>query len=310
MNVLVTGGAGFIGSHLVEALVVRGDDVTVLDDLRGAAISNLDAVLGRVRFEEDDIQSCDLDRFVRGTDTVFHLAANAYVPPSVDDPVYDFNLNLGVTVRLLQAIRNAPKAPSFVYASSAAVYGNPVAMPMTEEHPMEPVSPYGVHKLAADHEVRVFSQLFGIHASTVRFFATYGPRQRKQVVYDLIRKVEANAERISVYGDGTQVRDFVFVTDVVQAMIDVAERAPGHGEAYNVGTGIGYSIADLVAEVCRALNAAPQIDWTGSVRPGDAQAFVADISKLRAIGHEPAVSLREGVARVVAWAREQAVEGA
>lgn len=308
MNVLVTGGAGFIGSHLVEALVARGDEVTVLDDLRGAAISNLDAVLDRVRFEEADLFSSDLDAYVRGADQVFHLAANAYVPPSVENPLYDFELNLGVTVRLLEAIRKAPNPPSLVFASSAAVYGNPLSMPMREDHPYAPLSPYGVHKLAAEQEARVFAQLYGIQTASVRLFASYGPRQQKQVVFDLIRKVETNPDEIEVHGDGSQVRDFVFVTDVVQALMCAADRAPCNGESYNVGTGRGVTISDLVGEICRAMGSSPRIRWTGSVRPGDAQAFVADVSRLSSLGYRPAVSLSEGIGRVVAWVRGRAEE--
>lgn len=308
MNTLVTGGAGFIGSHLVEALVARGDAVTVLDDLRGGSISNLDAVLDRVRFEEADLISTDLDQYVRGIDQVFHLAANAYVPPSVENPRYDFDLNLGVTVRLLDAIRKSSNPPAVVFASSAAVYGNPVSIPMREDHPFTPLSPYGVHKLAAEQELRVFCELYGLSGSSLRFFASYGPRQRKQVIYDLIRKVEANPGEIEVHGDGTQVRDFVFVEDVVQALLVAADHAPGRGESYNVGTGLGSTIRDLVGEICRAMGESPRIHWTGSVRPGDAEAFVADISKLSSIGYAPRVSLGEGVGRVIAWVRGSAQE--
>jgi UDP-glucose 4-epimerase len=305
MNVLVTGGAGFIGSHLVEALIDRGDEVTVLDDLRGAAISNLDGVLGRVHFEEADVVECDLDALVHGGgfDLIVHLAANAYVPPSVEDPLYDLRLNFESTVRLLQAIRTTRNRPRLIFASSAAVYGSPLHNPVTEEAPFAPVSPYGVHKLAAEQEVKVFAELFELPATVVRFFSTYGPRQRKQVVYDLIRKVEENPNEIVVHGDGTQVRDFVYVTDVVQAVLQVAERAPGRGEAFNAGGGVPTTTAELVAEICHAMNTDPRIRWTGSVRPGDPQAFVADISRLRDVGYAPQVPLSEGVRNVVAWAR-------
>jgi UDP-glucose 4-epimerase len=289
--------------------VARGDEVTVLDDLRGASISNLDAVIDRIRFEEADLIETDLAPHVRGVDVVFHLAANAYVPPSVENPRYDFDLNLGVTVRLLDAIRSASQRPSLVFASSAAVYGNPQTIPMPENHPFVPLSPYGVHKLAAEQEVRVFAELYGIRAAALRLFASYGPRQRKQVVFDLVRKVDANPNEIEVHGDGTQVRDFVFVSDVVQALLLVAsDAAPRRGEAYNVGTGRGVTILDLVGEICRSMGHSPRVRWTGSVRPGDAQAFVADISKLESIGYRPRVSIGEGVGRIVAWVRSRAAE--
>ncbi|HEX9696759.1 MAG TPA: NAD-dependent epimerase/dehydratase family protein [Actinomycetota bacterium] len=306
MNVLVTGGAGFIGSHLVEALVARGDDVTVLDDLRGGTIGNLDAVIGRVRFEEGDLLGTDMKALLAsgGFATVFHLAGTAYVPPSVEDPIYDFRLVAEGTLKVCDAVRRASPSTTLIYTSSAAVYGDPESLPITEEHRIAPVSPYGLHKYTAEQEVRLHAELYGVPAASARLFSVYGPRQRKQVIFDFARKIAVNPARIEAFGDGTQVRDFVYVGDVVRALLRIASEAPLHGEVYNVATGRGISTGELLAMVAATLDADPDVVWSGSVRPGDPDKWLASIERLRGIGYEPATTLEDGIAATVAWARE------
>ncbi len=306
MNVLVTGGAGFIGSHLVEALVARGDEVTVLDDLRGGNLSNLDAVIGRIRFEEGDVLSTDLAALIGagGFDTVFHLAGTAYVPPSVEDPIYDFRMTAEATLRLLDAVRRSGGGPRVVYTSSAAVYGEPETLPITEDHLIQPVSPYGLHKYTAEQEVRLFADLYGMRTASARLFSVYGPRQRKQIIFDVARKIVATPQRIEAFGDGTQIRDFVFVGDVVRALTTIVDAAPMRGEVYNVASGAGVSTGDLIGLIAAALGESPQVAWTGSVRPGDPNKWLASIDRLRSIGYQPATDLPDGIAATVAWAKE------
>jgi len=163
------------------------------------------------------------------------------------------------------------------------------------------VSPYGVDKFAAEEHVRVAALLHGVRAAILRYFPVYGPRQRKQVVFDLINKVAASPRRIEVFGTGQELRDMGFVDDVVAATIVAADRAPGRGEVFNVGSGQMVTIAQVAETVARARGAQPEIVFTGSVRPGDSERMVADISRLRTLGYEPAVSLEQGIARTVAW---------
>jgi UDP-glucose 4-epimerase len=308
--VLVTGGAGFIGSHLVERLVARGDRVSVLDDLRTAHLPNLAAVADRIEQIQGDCAAARLLLRREPFDTVFHLAAPAYVPPSVDDPIGDLRANVEQTLLLLEALRALDRRPRLVHVSSAAVYGQPEAQPIPETAPPAPVSPYGVDKFAAEEHVRVAARLHGIPAVVLRYFPVYGPRQRKQVVYDLINKVVASPGRIEVFGTGEERRDLVFVDDVARATILASERAPATGDAYNVGSGTDVTIAQVVDAVCAALGETPEVHFTGSVRPGDSTRMCAEIAKLRGLGFEPGTTLRDGIARTVAWVLAAAEEGA
>lgn len=301
-RVLVTGGAGFIGSHLVEALVRRGDEVTVLDDGRNAnARENLAHV--DVPLIQGDCTSAAEAIETADPDIIFHLAAPAYVPPSVEDPLSDLRSNVEQTLHLLNAMKQRPRSPRLVHVSSAAIYGHPNVQPIRETYPSAPVSPYGVDKFCAEEHVRVASEIHGIRAVILRYFPVYGPRQRKQVVYDLIRKLEADPNRLEVHGTGRELRDLCFVDDVVAATIAVGEGAPGRGEAINVGSGRMVTIGQLAHEISRAMGVEPRIDFTGRVRPGDAERIVADISRARTFGYEPKVDLREGIERTLAWFR-------
>lgn len=298
-SVLVTGGAGFVGRHLVERLVARGDAVTVID-LRPIAPDEPNVA----QREVGDCTTAAALIAANTYDTIFHLGAPAYVPPSVDDPIADLKANVEQTLILLQALRRRPAR--LIHVSSAAIYGEPNVEALTEDMPPAPVSPYGIDKFAAEEHVRVAARLHGIRAAVLRYFPIYGPGQRKQVVYDTIGKMLRSPGRIEVFGDGTERRDLVYVDDVVEATLIVADRAPAHGEAYNVGTGTCVTIGEVVTQVARALGIEPQIDWTGSVRPGDSVAMVADITKIAALGYAPGTPFEDGIKRTVAWAQEAA----
>jgi UDP-glucose 4-epimerase len=303
---LVTGGAGFIGSHLVERLVELGAHVTVVDDLSTGRLENLRGVMSRI-----DLDARPLDAVLNepglllDCDIIFHLAANAYIPPSVDDPAYDYGLNLDTTFRLLEVLRRAERRPRLVNTSSAGVYGNPQRLPIRESDPTVPISPYGVSKLAAERYVAVYSQLYGIPASSVRLFSVYGPRQRKQVVYDLVDRLARDPCRLEVIGDGTQERDFVYVDDVAAAMILVSQQAPATGEVFNVASDSTHSIAQLASCISEAMEVQPEISYTGKVRPGDAERWSVDTSALRMLGYEARTSLAQGLRATWDWYRAE-----
>jgi UDP-glucose 4-epimerase len=302
-KVLVTGGKGFIGSHLVEHLLGLGARVTVLDSLSSGNLGNLQSVLSSVEFISGELGGLLTSKQIElgAYQYIFHLAANSYIPPSIEDPLFDFRANLQNTILLLEALRHTPNAPRLLNTSSAAVYGNPVRMPIQESDATVPISPYGVSKLAAECYVSVYSSIYGVRANSVRLFSVYGPRQRKQVVYDLLCKLRADPERLEVMGDGSQMRDFIYVKDVVSAMTLMATVAPGRGEAYNVASGVSYSIAELVQACCKVCGVSPKVCYTGQMRSGDADKWSVDLSMLKQLDFKPCIGLEAGLAAIRDW---------
>jgi UDP-glucose 4-epimerase len=301
-SILVTGAAGFIGSHLVDQLAEH-DCHLVAVDRRDRDPSRLGARTDRIEPVRMDIAGHEFQRFLadRQFELVFHLAGNAYVPPSVEDPRADFLVNLDATFRMADTLRRRSGSTKLVFTSSAAVYGNPARLPMHEQEPTVPTSPYGVSKLAAERYLAVFSELYGLRCASLRLFSSYGPRQQKQIVFDFMVKLRDNPDELMILGDGSQTRDFVFVTDVVAAALLVAERGPAQGETYNVASGTAHTTRELAAVVAEALDLKPEFRLSGQVRPGDTQHWRADISRLSALGYTPQVPLPEGVRRTACW---------
>ncbi len=301
---LVLGGAGFIGSHIVDLLLARGERCVVVDDL-----SSRYSDPGKREGVELIVDDAASDRVLellgeRRFAAVLHLAGSAYVPPSVEDPAMDFDANLVLPLRLLLRLRELDAPPPFVLASSAAVYGDPSEMPIRDDTPSDPISPYGVSKLAAERYLSVFANLYGIRAASLRLFSVYGPRQRKQVVFDLIRKTLADPGEVEILGDGTQSRDLVYVGDVARAFVEVAQSAPLSGETYNVATGRAVTTAQLGRTIARCLGLNPRFRFTGATRPGDPQHWRGDATRLTSLGIAVDASLDGGIPPTVAWARD------
>jgi len=301
-RLLITGGTGFIGSHLVQRSLARGYQVTVLSRrsdfhscIRAKDLDMVEFVSGSA-----DIFSklgIDLGQF----EAVFHLAGTSKVSSSVDNPKADFDCTLRASISLLEELRKLKRRPALIFSSSAAVYGKSTDFPYSEESTACPVSPYGVSKLAVERYIEVYSQLYGLPAASVRPFSVYGPRQCKQVIFDLFQKLLRNPNRLEVLGDGRQLRDFVFVDDVVSAFFTVLENSPLDGSVYNVGSGEHVSISQLTEAVSAAAGLTPRIEYTGSTRPGDAEHLTADISKLRSIGYDPKIPLACGLEKTFHW---------
>ena len=302
-RVLVTGGAGFIGSHLVEALVAKGAEVTVADNLSTGRRANLDLVSADIRFEQLDLACSEIQPLlVDGSfDTVFHAAASAYVPTSIEDPEGDLRDNVIATHRLLVAMRKVARAATLVHVSTAAVYGEGPGTPISEEYPTRPVSPYGVSKLASELYVTMYARLFGLRTCSVRLFSAYGPRLRKQVVWDFMNRLAANPDELLIHGDGGDERDLSHVRNAVDATLLVAKRGATGGDVYNVGAGESLSINDVARTLCSAMGVSPVLRHTMRSRPGEVRRWTADIGRLRALGYTPSVGYKEGLADTVAW---------
>jgi len=299
---LVTGGAGFFGSHLTDALVDAGASVTVADDLSNGHLENLAKSLQRIEFLKVDLLRESLPELAaRKFDYVFHFAANANVTASVADPRRDLEQNVLLTFSLLEALRQESPGTRFVYASSAAVYGEGLERPLREDDPCIPISPYAASKLAGEHYTKLFHSLYGLPALALRFFSTYGPRLRKQVVYDIIRKLDAAPEQLQIHGDGTQRRDFNSIGNALSAVLLVVARAEFTGEVFNVASGTALTIRALAEEICRQMGLNPVLAYTNSIRAGEAQQWSADISRLRALGYTPPEGLGDGLRSTVEW---------
>jgi nucleoside-diphosphate-sugar epimerase len=306
---LVTGGAGFIGSHIAEFLAAGGDSVRVLDNLSTGKKENLAGFIGRVEFIEGDIRDLDAcRRAVRGVEHVLHQAALASVTGSIADPLLTNAINVTGTLNLLLSARDAG-VRSFVLASSSAVYGGDPAMPKREGHEGRPLSPYGTSKRVGEKYGELFHELYGMKTVALRYFNVFGPRQDPMsdyaaVIPVFITKV-LRGERPVIYGDGEQSRDFIYVKSVVQANVTAAESPDTGGEALNVASGKGLTVNALLAAVngivgteIQAVHAEP--------RPGDIKHSVADIAKARRVmGFEPQIPFMDGLKDTVSWYRER-----
>jgi UDP-glucose 4-epimerase len=304
MRALVTGGAGFIGSHLVDALAEGGHSVRVLDDLSTGFQSNLhpasEFVLGDVA-DEDVVQEA-----IDGVEVVFHQAAHRAVLRSVEHPLATDRANTLGTLTVLKAASDAG-VRRVVYASSSSVYGCASQEPVSETTAPRPRSPYAVTKLAGEHYCRVFTELYGLETVALRYFNVYGPRQRPDSAYAAVIPLFMDALSIReppiVHGDGRQSRDFTYIDDVVAANLSAAD-APADrcsGMVYNIAGGAAYSLLELLDVLGGILDVEPAPVHTDP-RPGDVRHTRADISSAsRDLGHEPEVGFADGLKRIVEW---------
>jgi UDP-glucose 4-epimerase len=306
-NVLVTGGVGFIGTHLVRRLERDGANVTIIDNLQSGKWANVQP--GPSRCIEADVRDAAAMREAIGSHrpaVILHLAANASVPGSVKEPAYDFETNTGGTFNILDAARHECPATRVVAISSAAVYGEPVRFPITEDSDLAPISPYGASKLAAEVEARMFHAVYKLPVVIARVFNTYGPGMPRFVILDFLRKLQHDPARLEILGTGRQVRDFNYVEDTVQGLLALAEKGVP-GEAYNVASGVSHSVTDLAHLLIDTLGLAGKttLSFTGESWAGDAQRWEVDIGKMRGLGYRPATTLREGVKKVDEWFAER-----
>ncbi len=309
---LVTGGAGFIGSHIVERLLREGYAVRVLDNLTTGHRKNLADVADEIDLRVGDIRDAAfVAEAVRGCDVVFHEAAIVSVPYSVEQPQQTHDVNLQGTLNVLMAAKTRG-VRRVVFACSAAVYGEDPSMPKREAMAPSPVAPYGVEKMAGELYLGAWSALYGVETVSLRYFNVFGPRQDPKSAYSgvisiFVDRALRGATPV-IYGDGSQYRDFVYVDNVVDANLLAATRDGVSGRAYNIGCGAQTSLNDLLAMIGRAVGV-PVGATYAPARVGDIRASLADISRARnELGYAPSVGVEEGLARLVAHMKREREE--
>ncbi len=301
---LVTGGAGFIGSNIVRLLLAKGHEVTVLDNLSSGYEKNLGPFPG-IRFIRGDVRDAAAVReAMKEARVVFHLAASVGNARSIENPIEDAEINHLGTLRVLEAAREAGVA-KLVFSSSAGIFGELRTLPIREDHPAEPRSPYGASKLAAEKQCLAHAYLYGLEVVCLRYFNVYGVNQRFDLygnVIPIFARRLLRGEPLVVYGDGEQTRDFANVRDVANANYKAAF-TPGVGGCFNIGSGTRVTVNELIRLMKRAFGTTATVEHAPE-RPGDVRDSLADISAARAaFGYEPAVSLSEGLQEYAPWIR-------
>jgi UDP-glucose 4-epimerase len=304
MRTLVTGGAGFIGSHIVEELLRRGDTVRILDNFSTGLRNNLEGFLENVEILEGDLRDGDkVKKAVRDVEQVFHLAAFISVPQSMSDPEACFATNVGGTVTLLEAARRAG-CRKVVLSSSTAVYGDTDVFPTTEETPLCPLSPYALSKQVNELYARLYTRVLGMQVTALRYYNVYGPRQQPDSDYAaaipiFVRQLTAG-KSITIFGDGKQSRDFIFVKDVVRANLLAAD-SDAAGDSYNVCTGHETTLLDLLEALSEVAPHSPEVRFDAP-RSGDIYRSVGSPEKAAAsLGFLAETSLAKGLAQTVEW---------
>ena len=307
-NYLVTGGAGFIGSHLAEELIRRGHRVRVADSLITGKRRNLQHLTG-VEFVEGDLADMAVaTRAVANIEYVLHQAAIPSVPRSVSDPITSNRANIDATLNVLVAARDAG-VKRLVYAGSSSAYGDTPTLPKREDMPTNPLSPYALQKLVGEKYCQMFTRLYGFETVTIRYFNVFGPRQDPGSPYSGVISLFSTAllegRQPTIYGDGEQTRDFTYVANVVDGVLRACEAPGASGEIINVACGARISLIGLLQTLNRILGTAIDPIFKES-RAGDVRDSQADIDKARTLlGYAPIVPFEEGLARTIEWCRAE-----
>ncbi len=308
-KIVITGGAGFIGSHIAESCARAGHEVVIIDNLDDYYSPdlkkiNIDCVLksGNATFVHGDITDLKFLRTVidKDTDYVFHEAAQAGVRISVENPFKPNNVNVLGTLNVLQASLDA-KVERVINASSSSVYGKVEYLPFDEKHPTQPVSPYGVSKLAAEQYCRVFYEVYGLPTVSLRYFTVYGPRMRPDLAISIFTGKMLNNESITIFGDGNQTRDFTYIEDIVRENMEILDTDKADGKVMNIGSGNRISVNDLAKNLKENIGSSSVILYA-ETQKGDAEHTLADVRMAKElVGYEPGVDIEDGLKRFVEW---------
>ena len=311
-KIVITGGAGFIGSHIAERCAKEGYEVVIVDNLDDyyspeLKKKNIEYVLKsrNATFVHGNVTDLDFLKEVidKDVDYVFHEAAQAGVRISVENPFKPNNINVLGTLNILQASLEAD-VERVINASSSSVYGKVEYLPFDERHPTQPVSPYGVSKLAAEHYCRVFYEVYGLPTVSLRYFTVYGPRMRPDLAISIFTGKMLNNEPITIFGDGNQTRDFTYIDDIVKVNMKLLDTNRADGKVMNIGSGNRISVNDLVRNLKEIIGSSSKLKYS-EVQRGDAKHTLADVGLAKElIGYEPGGSIGKGLKRFVEWYKE------
>ncbi|MFH8120394.1 MAG: GDP-mannose 4,6-dehydratase [Candidatus Aenigmatarchaeota archaeon] len=306
MRILVTGGAGFIGSHLAEYLSSYGNEIIVYDNFSSGKLSNL-SKNRNIKIIKGDIRNIDvLFRVSKDCEKIYHLAE--FIPEtkksgeghiikfSVEKPLSDLKVNVGGTINVLEVARR--RDCKVIFTSSAAVYGN-YKQKIKENYEPKPISPYGVFKYTCELLLSMYSKLYGIEFAIARIFNSYGPRQRKYLFYDALLKLKKNPNKLVLLGNGEQKRDFIYVKDTVKALFLIDKKVKN--DVVNVGNGNGIKILDAIKVLLKIKGINPKIRFTGTSWLGDIKILVSDNTKLKSLGYKPSFNLQRGMIELIKW---------
>lgn len=293
-SAIVTGAAGFLGSRIARALAGAGYDVLGLDRAPVSALGIRSEVLGL----PDDRLGALLS--TEEPALVVHTAGPASVGASLEDPAADFRGSVGVTAALLEAVRLHAPSARVILLSSAAVYGNPASLPVAEDAPLAPLSPYGFHKTLVEALGREYAAVYGLKTASLRIFSAYGAGLARQLLWDVCEKARAGGV-VRLFGTGEETRDFVHADDVARAVLAIAEGAASGGEPYNIASGTETTVREIAGRLVDAVAPGTSIEFSGEVREGDPLRWRADISRIAALGFVPQVPLADGVAEYARW---------
>ncbi len=307
---LVTGGAGFIGSHLVDKLMSEGGQVVVVDNFSSGSLRNVERWLGSPRFKviasDLKVESLELREHFRDVEAVFHFAANPEVRISAAEPRVHFNENLVATFNVLETMRRRD-VPWMVFASSSTVYGEPKTIPTPESYPTEPISVYGTVKLAAEELIKTYVRLYGLHALILRYANIIGSRSTHGVIVDFIRKLRENPSVLEILGDGTQRKSYMHISDAIDATVHLylwALKEKASCEVFNVGSEDWVTVVEIADIVSGAMGLKPKYVFKpmtpdGRGWPGDVKFMLLDVSKLKSTGWIPQLNSRRAVEKAV-----------
>ncbi len=301
--ILVTGGAGFIGSHLVDKLIEKGYSVRIIDNLSSGSIENIKHHIGRKGFEllKGDLKNReDVKRAVRDVDVIYHFAANPEVRVSTVNPEVHFRENILATFNLLEEARRAGSVGKILFASSSTVYGDAEIIPTPENHPFKPISVYGASKAACESLLSSYGYLYGYKTLALRYANIVGPRLNHGVIYDFLVKLKKNPRALEVLGDGSQRKSYLYVSDAVDATLFLEERMNMFYDAYNIGNDDWITVREIAEIVLEAAGLRAEIKYTGGTRdgrgwPGDVKFMRLSIEKIKSLGWKPQYTSREAV---------------